>query len=193
MLWKILLFFPVWLFVGSFLPITTLSQAQSLILVTFAVIGVGEGEAGEILLVHSRPASQEGRTLQAYLTLQNAARSDSNCTQTVQVPLIPIPGLNSLTLYRENGSVFVNDDEVIEELDKCFDDAKRVIFQVRFPHPSASEPNDGQDPGEPRVGLPNIVSQAVYDRATGKTAASIWVDHLGQARWYKFSIKPASK
>jgi hypothetical protein len=70
-----------------------------------------------------------------------------------------------------------------------------VIFRVGFPHPSASEPNDGRNPvnsTEPRLGLPNIVIQNVYDRATGQTAASTWVDGAGQARWYKFSIKPDS-
>ena len=175
MLWKIPLLFPVWLFVASLLPVPNLSQAQSLILVTLAVIGVGEDEAGEILWVHSRPASTEGRTFRSYITVQNAARSDSTCTQTVQVPVTPIPGLSSLTLYRDNGSLYVNDDEVIKELDGCFEDAKRVIFRVGFSHPSASEPNDGQDPVDPRearVGFPNIVSQAVYNRATGHTAAS---------------------
>ena len=177
MLWKPPPFFLVLLFGASLLPITTLSQAQSLILVTFAVIGVGEGEAGEILWFHSRPASTEERIFQAYITLQNASRSDSTCTQTVQVPLTSIPGLNSLIHYRENGSVFVNHDEVIEaeELDECFDDAKRVIFQVRFPRTLASQANDGQDPVKPdEPSIPNItiVLQDVYNRATGKTAAS---------------------
>ena len=175
MRWELLLPCSVLLFVGNLFPIINLSQAQSLIPVTFAVIGVGEGEAGEILWVHSRPASTEGRTFRAYISVQNVARSDANCTQTVPVPVIPTPGPNSLTLYKDSGSVFVNDDKVIEELDGCFDDAKRVIFEVRFSHPSASEPNDGQDPVdpvEPRLGLPRIVSQAVYNRATGQTAAS---------------------
>jgi len=175
MRWKSLLPLSVLFFVGSLFPITHFSQAQSPILATFAVVGVGEDEAGELLLVDSRPASTEERIFWAFITVQNAARSDANCTQTVQVPVTPIPRLNSLTFYKENGSVFVNNDKVIEELDSCFDDVKRVIFQVGFSHPSASEPNDGQDPVDPvesRLGLPKIVSQAVYNRATGQTAAS---------------------
>ena len=188
MRWKSLLPCSILLFVGSLLPITNLSQAQSPAPGTVAVIDVGEGEAGEILLwVNSRPASTEVRTLWAFITVQNAARSNASCTQTVQVPVTtPIHGLSSITIYRDrdHGSVVVNNDEVIavEELDKCFDDAKRVIFQVRLPRSSASNPNDGQDPVKPdEPSIPNItiVLQAVYDRATGQTAASSTSLRLG--------------
>lgn len=179
MLWKPPPLFSILLFVICLLPLPTLIQAQSIVLLTFAVIGIGEEEAGEILWVRSGPPSEQGRIFQAWVTVQNAARSDSSCTQTIQVPVPPLPGLNSLTLYRDNGAVFVNSNEelIIEKLDECLDDAKRVVFQVGVPHPSASETNGGQDPLEPaesRVGLPNIVNQAVYDRTTGVTRASTY-------------------
>jgi len=182
MRWRPTSLLPVLLLAGSLLPLANVSHAQSLVIIAIAAIDVGEGEAGELLWISPNSAAGEARAFQAWITVQNAAGSDAGCTQTALVSLAPTAGLNSLTLYRENGSVFANNDEVFEELDECFHDAGRVIFQVGLPRPPASESGDGQDPVdpvEPRVGLPNIVSQAVYDRATLATRAATSVGGPG--------------
>ncbi len=175
MSWKLPPHLPVLLFLATLLSIPAMLQAQSIVLITFAVISVGEGEAGEILWVDSTPSSQEMRTFQAWLTLQKGSPSASSCQQTVQVPVTPTPGLNGLTIYKDGTQLFVNDAMVLDNLDPCFNGPTRLVFHVRAPRSAAPQTTSGQDPVDPdgpRLGLPNLVYQAVVDRATGATRAS---------------------
>ncbi len=175
MSWKLSLPLPALIFLGALLAVPAILQAQSIVLITLAVISVGEGEAGEILWVDSTPGSQERRIFQAWLTLQNGGPSASSCQQTVQVPVTPTPGLNSLTIYKDGTQLFVNDAMVLDSLDPCFDGPTRIVFHVRVPGSAAPQTTSGQDPVDPdgpRLGLPNLKYQAVIDRATGATRAA---------------------
>ena len=166
--------------VATFFFLPTFLQAQSIVLITFAVIGVGQDEVAEILWRRTPKSANDNsrwnNTGDFYIRVKgrNGAFGNEACTQAMRVTVPATHGLNTLTLYRDGRAVWVNDELAIEDLDECFDQETRVVFQVGVLHPPPKmDTRSGiVEPVNPPAGFPIFVNQAVYDRITKATRAA---------------------
>jgi hypothetical protein len=157
-------------------------KAQSIVIIVLAVIGLAQNEKAEVYW-HQTPNPPDHQPTDRVVfnynyffnvtkTWPTTSSGEEACTEAVQTTVNGRAGINVLTLEMGagNDSLLVNGEEV-PLMESCFEDAKRVVFEVGIQHPHSSQ-TSSLNPDTIPAGSPKFLGATVI-RDGGETAASV--------------------
>ena len=178
------LIIPVFLLIAIILVPLGKVKAQAIVIIAFAVIGIGEGERAEIYYSDSGSAPPASiprdrvffnyhHFVNATTTLPLPTPGEEACTETVQTTVKGGPGIRVLTLEMGEGndSLLVNGEKV-PLTETCFEDAQRVVLAIGRDVPPdmarriAADPTTAQ-----RVALSEVYGYSIVGTKNQETRA----------------------